>query len=1618
MDIIEQTSNDTGVETTSQVAIKHKIEAWGDRLIDLTHRNRLVYFQPDSSSVVEISSPSASELFERLTSSNKPLRFDAISTDISFADGKGSENVSIRKGDVETSIDPQKLLKLLRRLIRNYVSYKQEQGLHTLFLTCGMVHWKENDNSNLEVLSPVILLPVQLELDKTRNQYTLTMADEETVVNPALKSKFESEFNLEVQELKENLDWKSVRDYLLKLRQQISGRGWKVDHSMWLSRFHFEKFAMYKELRQNEKELSQNPILQAIANPDEFKLPISDLVLTDLDKEIDPKRLFTVLDADSSQLEVIERASKGENLVVYGPPGTGKSQTIVNIISQLLMDGKKVLFVSEKMAALEVVYRKLENLGLDFACLELHSHRSNKSKVIEELGRTIRAERPSHGKERDDEKFGELINLRQRLDEYVNTVHNKIAGLGLSPYQVVERLCKLGQTSYKKTGLLPDDVLNLTLEELDKKLMNLRRLSVETLLWKDFKHNPWRESRLDIEKLTLEGRQDFLNKISFLHTRTKNCLYLLIEAKKELGINAISRLPDIKKLMRFLNDLEKAFAFRSHWFNTSTIQMDQLYSEISNAEIKRTQYMKEKEQLETHFERFILQLPIDEIAEHFKNNYQTPLRFLHKQYREDKATLEKVVKNQSSLKYDIITKSLESAINVRNFISYMNKVQEYFTVELGNLYQGVDTDWKYVRDALSWFRNSIWNNEMIANPDALMKFDGAPDELSKLAMNLNSRLTQEYEGTVQSTKEINQYSENGKGVELFRLEHLEDLSKTSALASDESILAKFVDFFRLKIACEKAGLSEFINHAITDLDDPSGIDKTFEFSFYTEWLRAIIDRTPIFKDFNPQFHIQNITKFQTLDRELTKSYARVIEARCRERQPTRHSSFATDSEVSKLLREASKKRRHMPLRKLFEQTRNLIQDLKPCILMSPLSVSTYLPIGMRFDVVIFDEASQVKPEDAIGAIARGKRLIVVGDNKQLPPTTFFESDATDAGLEGDDDNDSLESILDECRASNSFREMYLKWHYRSKHEELIAFSNRYFYDNKLVTFPSPYPAGKSNAVTLIEVKKGTYDRGGTRTNRVEAAKVVDLIVEHVKRWGTSKSLGIVTLSIAQEEAILDEIEQRSKVEYGLNALDNDETVEPFFVKSLEKVQGDERDYIVISIGYGRDSKGSFSMNFGPLNKAGGERRLNVAITRARIKTTVVASITKSDINLDNSASKSEGILVLRNYLDYAKENGVFNEEYSSKGESESPFEEHVKHELQRRGFEVDSQIGASGYRIDLGIRSPISPDQYILGIECDGASYHSSRTARDRDRLRQEVLEQRGWEIYRIWSTDWFKHPVETINALVETIQNHINREYGSGSSESALRGGSTSEPVPSKAEQSYMLHDNDSIQLAERKNKRIDIKDSSAKIHDVAAKDILTNLPRYTYSVHKKFAIKRIGIRDPSELHLAIADNVALGALKSEIMNIVKVEAPITETALTERILLTYGMKRAREGATYAINLAIKDLISAKKISFAKDAIMVYQEQVKEMKPRIPRMKEEPRPIQEMPLIEILAAIRLLCSTEYSMPIESLAEGVSKMLGYKRMGKSIESKIKDAIKIALSERVFEVENGVVHILS
>jgi len=700
------------------------------------------------------------------------------------------------------------------------------------------------------------------------------------------------------------------------------------------------------------------------------------------------------------------------------------------------------------------------------------------------------------------------------------------------------------------------------------------------------------------------------------------------------------------------------------------------------------------------------------------------------------------------------------------------------------------------------------------------------------------------------------------------------LDRVIAWEKNREGLTRWIAYFSRCIKLIEQSLSALVLRLAQGHISPDEACDKFLIAYYERLMREAFDRSPELATFDGESHEQILERFQSLDEERLQLARQEVALAHYEHMPRYETATG---ELGVLRREMKKKRRHLPLRRLLEQAGHAVQAIKPVMMMSPMSISQYLTPGiLEFDLLLIDEASQVQPVDALGAIARAKQMVVVGDERQLPPTTFFAADAGDGDPESLDDDapraGDMESILGLCETQGIPSRM-LRWHYRSRHHSLIAVSNYEFYEGRLFVIPSPFNKSPEYGIVFHHLPTSVFDRGRSRTNRGEARAVADAVMAHARNYH-NKSLGVGTFSVKQRDAILDELELRRRAHPELESFFNKNTAESFFVKNLENIQGDERDVIFISIGYGKDADGKISMNFGPLNNDGGERRLNVLISRARERCEIFSGITDEDIDLNRT--RSRGVKSLKAYLKFARTDQLDMPIASERGH-DSIFEEEVAKAISGLGYEVIPQTKEAGFFIDLAVVDPDRLGCYLLGIECDGASYHSSRWARDRDRLRQQVLEDRGWSIHRIWSTDWFHRPEDELRKVVRAID--AARITASENSVANSAGENKKSSLPLGMKSSPLVTTN---------IKRLEADGGST----LAINTISQPYVEASFPVDRNFAIHDL----PTD------------ALSSVVIEIVKVEGPIHQDEIARRITRLCGVSRTSQRIATAVEKAAEE--------------------------------------------------------------------------------------------------------------
>ena len=672
------------------------------------------------------------------------------------------------------------------------------------------------------------------------------------------------------------------------------------------------------------------------------------------------------------------------------------------------------------------------------------------------------------------------------------------------------------------------------------------------------------------------------------------------------------------------------------------------------------------------------------------------------------------------------------------------------------LYKGIQTDWAYVLKCLKWskqFKNYVSEFGLTESFQQGIATGEYSQKSGRLATELKT-FNDESQSYIKYFKD-NIFNEE-VNIESYTITDLEELIKCCHENIDK--LDDWIAFKKSKQEIDSKNLNDFLEKAKQRNINPSDLWNVFQKSMEYAWFDWAVEKNELHEIDNANGH--PIEDFKKLDKKQWKSAIARIRKAVISNIPN-NGAWNVGDEIEKLRGEYYGRSRKT-IRRFLNEIPTLLLKLKPCLLMSPLAVSRYLGDDIEFDMVIFDEASQIRTEEAIGAISRASQVIIAGDRHQLPPTPYFRRHIDDDINEND--NVTFTSVLDEAR---NLPQIMLKWHYRSRNENLIAFSNYKFYDSELITFPTPCnDSNQDDGVEYIYVENAVYKRGERDNNNpMEAQKVVDIVFEQIDK-NPRRSLGVIAFNSKQAACIEDKIEEyrRNHQSNEYDEFFNEDKENAFFVKSLEEVQGDERDTIICSVGYGKDQAGDLYMNFGPLNhKEYGYRRLNVAITRAKYALKLVSSITEDEIRIDDNADERSGLKLLKDYIRFAKKGISSLSEYNERNnlnrinneKIESPFERSVSDFLRQTGYTVDNQVGCSGYRIDMAVRHP-ETRSYVLAIECDGATYHSSRTARDRDRLRQEILEKKGWKFYRIWSTDWIRSSEREQKRLVEAIERAI----------------------------------------------------------------------------------------------------------------------------------------------------------------------------------------------------------------------------------------------------------------------
>ena len=1345
-----------------------------ESLLDLSRRNRLINCPKSNarSKRLDIVDERSDEIFRMLVVEGRAFSFLAGASDESGDDTSDNGDSMLpppeevqdteladrhRDTKLQTRISLKKLQDRLLDLYYDAKTFEEEQGVSSLFLAVGFLEWYESESSDKPNFAPLILLPVDLERNTAQVRFKLRFREEELSANLSMQAKLKREFNIALPDFPDEGLSLNPSEYFHNVEKSVGSQPrWRIHpNEMTLWFFSFAKYLMYRDLAPETwpaaGSITDNGIIQRLFGNREATSE-SPLFRDDeaMDNHLSVSHVIHVTDADSSQSAVIEEVRRGRSMVVQGPPGTGKSQTITNILASAVADGKKVLFVCEKMAALEVVQGRLEHIGLGPMCVELHSHKANKKDFLKELDKTLQLKRPREVSFYSQKESLELI--RDRLNSHAMAMNTPVANSELTPYQILGHLVNHNSRGIRSPKFQIKNIADRTPAEFRIQLHRLEELKLALRDVGTLSEHPWRGIRLSTPLLPSD-KQRVREVIEELSEST--------QAIKECG----------EKIGRFAHVGVPAHASQT-WFEKqlplfhvlcdTPEEMDQgaIAHEVWNGKQKHIAEIVElglrlKSKLQRLSDLFTDEawtFNLNPVRRMLVGHGRSWFRLLNREYRAAIATLSGLLRCDLPRTFEERRELVDDMIAAQKGHGVFEGEQSQIVASaFGRLWRGIDSDFTALKRIVDW-ESASRKSRVHEQFRMIASRIGNRPKLREAVRQLETELAR-FPGLLLQTQQLLQ-PESGHILGKSDVQQVAISEVNQVLSDWRGSLDRLSQWVGLNIRLaqlESAGLAEV--RRCLESGQVSGEDVVDQFrqAYFEGLLRRAYTQCPSLSQFSGLSQDHWIAEFRKLDlQSIENSRFEVSSAHL-----SGLNGNVPAKQMTLIKREIEKKMRHIPIRRLLKEAGQAVQAIKPVFMMSPISISQFLEPGvLEFDLLVMDEASQITPEDALGSLARCKQFVVVGDSKQLPPTSFFRKTAED----DDDDDDTevkasnIESILGMCRASG-LPERMLRWHYRSQHESLIAVSNKEFYDNRLYIVPSPSQSHEHLGLRFRHIPQGRFGRGTTTSNVIEAGEVAKAVMAHAKLLPT-KSLGVAAFSVSQRDAIRDELELLRREDPSAESFFAVSGPSEFFVKNLENIQGDERDVIMISVGYAKpEGGGELSMAFGPLSSEGGERRLNVLITRARERCEVFSSITHDDIDL--SRAKSRGVAAFKTFLRYAA-TGILDSIEATGKDFDSEFEREVHRAITESGYTVHTQVGTAGFRIDLAVVDPDKPGRYLLGIECDGATYHSSRSARDRDRLRQAVLESRGWKIHRIWSTDWFQQPEAQLQKVLDAIE--LNR--------------------------------------------------------------------------------------------------------------------------------------------------------------------------------------------------------------------------------------------------------------------
>lgn len=1449
-----------------------------------------------------------------------------------------------------TDVELQTQLKYIYRTSRTAM---EENGANSLFVVLGVMKWFETVKSVKPRFAPILLLPVDIIRKGGTTGYVIRMRDEDVMLNTTLVELLKQQFDLKLSGLDplpkddSGLDVKQIFAIVRTCIRYM--KGWDVLEESMLGIFSFNKFVMWNDIHSNAEKLRENKVISSLMDGRiQWKESGEEVDARKVDKEVEPSDFAIPLDVDSSQMEAIIDSGEGKSFILHGPPGTGKSQTITNMIANALYKGKRVLFVAEKMAALSVVQKRLKKIGLDPFCLEMHSNKATKSHFLEQMNQAIEA---VHIKEPEEfvKLSKELFERRKELISYMEALH-QLHESGFSLYDCIANYLSVnGEEVYVPTELID----SMTKDKLNKFREEIMDLDTVMKVIGHPQDHPLRY--LKPRDIT----PDSADKINNLLEEYKK-LFIQILPYKQFFLDRFAvAVPDTSDGFIWMKKMSEVVA-RLPLLNKSVLDicgnpelLDEWKDVVANGakrdEIRNNLSKSYASQIFNQ-DASVLQLEWNAIS----NKWFLPRFFAKRSF------VSKLKAYNPTLNADAVPQLLTQLIDYQQ----ANKIVENHANELFEKFELLgrkdNEKWEEINKVLEFVPQVYYLLQMHAQNAEIPFAEVLSDFARRIGTDWNM-FKQSYGDTLKRINDLFAQLDvaNMNLQALVEVEFPQDRIQIDIpVLIDQWInhLGELKDWYQWCYR-ERGFVARELGTAMDYILDKHKTGKEAADALFKGVSRRmamkIVNADKSLQLFNGLLFEGVIDKYRQLTADFQEVTKKELYYKLASRVPNLLMEAANSSELGILKRNITNGGRGTTIRHLIDQIPNLLPKLCPCMLMSPISVAQYIDLDRdKFDIVVFDEASQMPTSEAIGAIARGKALVVVGDPKQMPPTSFFSSTQVD---EEEVEMDDMESILDDC-ISLSMPSHYLTWHYRSKHESLIAFSNSQYYDGKLYTFPSV--DDRVSKVRLVKVD-GTYDKGRTRSNKAEAEAIVKEVLRRLQDPELSKlSIGIVSFSVVQQNLIEDILTDELAKHPDLETLAY-QSEEPIFIKNLENVQGDERDVILFSIGYGQDASGHVSMNFGPLNNEGGERRLNVAVSRARYEMIIFSTLRAEQIDLKRS--KAKGVEGLKRFLEFADHGTSSISINQSKSTQQSEMVSVIAKELEAKGYKVDTFVGRSNFKIDLAVLDPKNPDTYLLGILTDGKNYYETKTTRDREICQPNVLRMLKWNIMRIWSVDWFENKEKVLERVVEKLE-------------------SLQKPVDKKVEEAPVY---------------------KAKAFDISEEPVveMKNDKEIDYKFAKMPILKAIGMGNLEKN----ADRIS-----KYVKDMLEVEQPMTMSLIYKRIAAIWNTK-VTEKLKQIVDDRVLGTCIIDPMSPADNRVIWLDSSMYHNYPYY-RINSK-RDAGDIPLIEFINAVQFVIDQQMAIPMDDVKKLTTQLFGFARRTPTVDATIEKAVNTLIAKGVLTIEN-------